>query len=320
MRCGIEDTVKRILLLALVMAVVLPVVILAASRSPERLARLISADEPTQTSRTTSTTTVDPGASTTTTAPKPSSTTTTTSTTEPSQRHEEPQPSTTTTTTEPNHHQASRLSIACSAGDQGVQVACEWGGVVGSANRLVLTREQPGSPAEAIWSTDDTKATRHVDESAEPGVTYVYRISSYRDGQFLETSNAARVMTGGGPSTTAPQRTTSPQQWYIRMSCRLNDDQSVFCSWAEPPVAVAEWRVVRRHAGDNEIPIPTTQDRRITDPTAEPGMTYTYVLNGYDSQGRSVVLASATVSTGRQAPTTTTTTEVGCCASGTHRR
>ena len=96
----------------------------------------------------------------------------------------------------------------------------------------------------------------------------------------------------------------SSQQQYVTMSCDATNDSTVTCAWAEPTVAVAEWRVVRRHVGDNEVPLPTTQSRRITDPTASPGTTYTYVVNGYDASGRSVALGSASVST----PTSTSTT------------
>jgi hypothetical protein len=306
----LKETVKHILL-ALAVAVALPAAVLGTSHPPERSARLITADQPTPT--------------TTTIAPEPQqSTTPTTPTSDPPKRHEEPHPAT-TTTTETVHKRADHMTIACTSGSHGAQVGCEWGGVSSAADRLVLMREEPGSKSEPIWSTNDVDATRHIDDSAETGVTYVYRISSYRDDQFLETSNPARVRAGGGTPTTAATPTTAPrhqttQQWYIRMSCSLGGDHSVVCTWAEPPVAVAAWRIVRRHAGDDEIPIPTTHERRITDPTADADTSYTYVLNGYDGDGRSVVLGSAKVTTGSAAPTTTTTTEVGCCASGADRR
>jgi hypothetical protein len=235
--------------------------------------------------------------------------------------HHHDEPATTTTTTAAPHHerpQADRMTISCGSGNGSAAVTCEWSGVLEEANHLVLMREKPGTPSQAIWSTDDADTTRHVDDTAQQGVTYVYRISSYHDDRFLETSNPVRVKAGGGetpsPTTTAPPASSPSQQWYIKMTCQPDPEHVVVCTWAEPPVAVADWRVVRRHEHDNEIPIPTTHDRRIIDPTAEPSTTYTYVLNGYDANGHSVVLASATVTTGAGS------SSVACCTSGADHR
>jgi hypothetical protein len=203
------------------------------------------------------------------------------------------QPTTSTTQAPP----AGQLVLTCASGNGGASVVCEWRGVPKDATNVVVLREVSGTPAKAIGSTG-AATTRYVDDTAQPGTAYVYRVSAYRDEQFLVTSNPVRI---GAPasspstSTTVVHREASPQQWYIAMTCQPDPVQVVVCSWAQPPVAVAEWRVVRRHAGDNEIPIPTTSERRIADPTVDPHTTYTYVLNGLDSNGRSVVLASATV-------------------------
>ena len=115
----------------------------------------------------------------------------------------------------------------------------------------------------------------------------------------------------GRPTVPSPTTTTTPepapvttttsvpsQQWTVRMSCSADTNGVVTCTWDPPPVEVAEWHAVRRHTGENEVGIPTApQDRRLTDPTASAGTTYTYVVNGKDRAGNSVALGSATVTT-----------------------
>ena len=57
-------------------------------------------------------------------------------------------------------------------------------------------REQTG-PSQPLWETDDLGARRHVDDSAQAGVSYAYRISAYDGETFIATSNPVRLVAGG---------------------------------------------------------------------------------------------------------------------------
>jgi hypothetical protein len=143
-------------------------------------------EEPHET--TTSTTEAHEPHESTTTVPHESTTTTT--------KAHEP---TTTTTDAPRPAPTSSLHLACAtpAADGGpASVVCEWNDPPPGTTRWVLMREQTG-PSQPLWETTDLDVRRHVDDSAQAGVSYAYRISAYNGDTFLATSNPVRLVAGG---------------------------------------------------------------------------------------------------------------------------
>jgi len=158
----------------------------------------ISTSVPDSTSSTTSTTTGE--------SHKVTTTTTSTSevhepTTVPTSSTTEPHETTSTTikattsTTAP----AGSLHLACATpapNSAPSSVVCEWNDPPPGTTRWVLMREQTG-PSQPLWETDDLGARRHVDDSAQAGVSYAYRISAYDGETFIATSNPVRLVAGG---------------------------------------------------------------------------------------------------------------------------
>jgi hypothetical protein len=106
---------------------------------------------------------------------------------------------TTTTTTDAPPAPTSALHLACAtpAHDGGPSsVVCEWNDPPPHTTRWVLMREQTG-PSQPLWETTDLGVRRHVDDSAEAGVSYAYRVSAYNGETFLVTSNPVRLVAGG---------------------------------------------------------------------------------------------------------------------------
>jgi hypothetical protein len=73
---------------------------------------------------------------------------------------------------------------------------CEWGDIPAGTAEQVMMRETQG-PSQELDRTEDTSVRRYVDDTAEPGVSYAYRVSAYAaDGTFLGTSNPVRLTHG----------------------------------------------------------------------------------------------------------------------------
>ena len=94
---------------------------------------------------------------------------------------------------------ASALHLECAtpANDGGpASVGCEWNDPPAGTDHWVLMRELSG-PSQPIWETPDLSVRRHVDDTAEAGATYSYRISAYHGDQLIATSNPVRITAGG---------------------------------------------------------------------------------------------------------------------------
>ena len=145
---------------------------------------------------------------------EPSTTTTTT-------EHHEP---TSTTTTTVGHHEATTTSttehppttttsttvrpgtgpihLECTTPHtDDLRVTCDWGPVPEHTAYIVVMREKTG-PSQPIDRIDDPSVHDYVDDTAESGVTYSYRVSAFaEDGSFLGTSNPVKVTPGPEPGS-----------------------------------------------------------------------------------------------------------------------
>jgi hypothetical protein len=188
----------------------MPVPLLAAGGSDESKTATNEHHEPTTTSTTgahhdeatTSTTVVhhEPEHPTTTT---PTTSTTVEHHTEPTTtttvvHHEPEHPTTTTSTTSTTARPAtSPIHLECTTPHTAdLRVVCEWGAVPEHTAYIIVMREKTG-PSQPIDRIDDPAVHRYVDETAEAGVTYSYRVSAYTaDDTFLGTSNPVKVTPG----------------------------------------------------------------------------------------------------------------------------
>ncbi|MEA3054727.1 MAG: hypothetical protein QOD30_159, partial [Actinomycetota bacterium] len=114
------------------------------------------------------------------------------------ERHEPEHPTTTTSTTSTTARPATGpIHLVCTTPHTNdLRVVCEWGDVPEHTAYIVVMREKTG-PSQPIDRIDDPTVHRYVDETAEPGVTYSYRVSAYSaDDTFLGTSNPVKVTPG----------------------------------------------------------------------------------------------------------------------------
>jgi hypothetical protein len=99
-------------------------------------------------------------------------------------------PETTTSTTAVRQGQYA-IHLECGDGADGI--VCEWGDLPAGTAQQVMMRETQG-PSQELDRTDDVTVHRYVDDTAEPGVSYAYRVSAFSaDGRFLGTSNPVRL-------------------------------------------------------------------------------------------------------------------------------
>jgi hypothetical protein len=114
------------------------------------------------------------------------------------EHHEPEHPTTTTSTTSTTVRPATGpIHLVCTTPHtDDLRVVCEWGDVPVHTAYIIVMREKTG-PSQPIDRIDDPTVHRYVDETAETGVTYSYRVSAYSaDDTFLGTSNPVKVTPG----------------------------------------------------------------------------------------------------------------------------
>ncbi|MCU1374914.1 MAG: hypothetical protein JWO68_2200 [Actinomycetia bacterium] len=196
------------------------------------------------------------------------------------------------TTTVAPRPEPRELTIGCDSGGGDPVVACHWDGVPDGTTRLVVMRERPGTPSQPLWSTTDTTARDHVDESAEAGVTYVYRVTAYAGDRFLQTSNPERIKAGGGEPA-APAFT-------MTLACRATGLDAVRCEWGEGPAGTVRYRLVRSIDDRRGRVVAETHDRAAND-AAVPAGPQQYYVQAIDSADKVLAVGHA---------------EVDCCTPG----
>jgi fibronectin type 3 domain-containing protein len=146
------------------------------------------------------------------------------------------------------------------------KVRLEWGGVAGTVYKVFRKADGPNHEFEHIATSDDLA---YNDTTAEPGVTYIYKIGFLHDNTWCYSNTDAGFVAGGGDPEGCPtELRASDGTWETGVNLEWNG------------LAEAGYDVWRKADGtDDWATIAFAMGTSYLDTTAEPGVVYIYKVS-----------------------------------------